>query len=66
MKIKFSSENLKRKMLLQELQNNYELRKLHYITSNKINSEEERGNLKSRFFNGKIDKNEKKMIDCFA
>ncbi|HBF5866226.1 hypothetical protein [Clostridioides sp. ZZV15-6597] len=65
MKIKFSDENLKQKILLQELQNSYELKKLHHIASNKINSEEEKGDLKS-FFNGKIDKNEKRIIDCFV
>ncbi|GAX66726.1 TPA: hypothetical protein ACGI5J_000422 [Clostridioides difficile] len=66
MKIKFSDENLKQKMLLQELQNSYEVRKLNHITINKTNSKEEKGDLKSRFFNGKIDKNEKKIIDCFV
>ncbi|HAU4845776.1 hypothetical protein E1H45_19735 (plasmid) [Clostridioides difficile] len=66
MEIKFSDENLKQKILLQELQNSYELKKLHHIASNKINSEEEKGDLKSRFFNGKIDKKEKKIVDCFV
>ncbi|MCC0784518.1 cell wall-binding repeat-containing protein [Clostridioides sp. ES-S-0108-01] len=32
MKMKFSDENLKQKMLLQELQNSSELKKLHHIT----------------------------------
>lgn len=66
MKIKFSDENLKQKMLLQELQNSYEVRKLNHIAINKTNSKEEKGDLKSRFSNGKIDKNEKKIIDCFV
>ncbi|HDX7086024.1 TPA: hypothetical protein RQA65_003536 [Clostridioides difficile] len=66
MKIKFSDENLKQKMLLQELQNSCEVRKLNHITINKTNSKEEKSDLKSRFFNGNIDRNEKKIIDCFV
>ncbi|MGO0861800.1 hypothetical protein, partial [Clostridioides difficile] len=63
MKIKFSDENLKQKMLLQELQNSCEGRQLNHITINKTNSKEEKSDLKSRFFNGNIDRNEKKIID---
>ncbi|HBE9293997.1 TPA: hypothetical protein KNN40_002924 [Clostridioides difficile] len=66
MKMKFSDENLKQKMLLQELQNSSELRKLQITLLVIRYSEEEKGDLKSRFFNGKIDKNEKKMVDCFV
>ncbi|MCC0732165.1 MULTISPECIES: hypothetical protein [unclassified Clostridioides] len=66
MKIKFSNENLKRKILLQELQNSSELRKSYCSTSNKQNNREEKGDLKSRFFSGKIKKNEKKIIDIFV
>ncbi|HBF9262861.1 TPA: hypothetical protein OUL50_001959 [Clostridioides difficile] len=65
MKMKFSDENLKQKMLLQELQNSSELRKLQITLLVIRYSEEEKGDLKS-FFNGKIDKNEKKMVDCFV
>ncbi|HBG2405099.1 TPA: hypothetical protein KPK48_003301 [Clostridioides difficile] len=57
---------MKRKILLQELQNSSELRKSYCSTSNKKTNRKEKGDLKSRFFSGKIKKNEKKMIDCFV